>query len=638
MRLKLRLRLKLLYFLLSLILLPSAASAAAHSAPLYNGGEWYDTDGHRINCHGGNIIKTDSLYYWYGEHRPGFDAPYQKGVACYSSPDLVNWKNEGIVLPVVSDTASVMQRGCTIERPKVVYCPRTGKYMLWFHHELKGRGYAAAHVAVAESCSPTGPFKFLYSQRVNPGRYPLNFDKRFKGRKWDAAGAEWWTPEWRQAVNEGMFTERDRRGGQMSRDMTIFVDDDGTAYHIYSSEENATLQIAELTKDYARHTGRYIRIFPTGLNEAPVVFKKDGKYWMICSGCTGWAPNEARMFSADDIMGKWTEHPTPFAGRGRETTFDAQGAFPLTVDGRIYFFADEWRPGCLADSRYKCWPVEFDADGTPVIRNVEIAPALNKTPDGKKLVWSDEFNHDGPLDSLCWNFESGFVRNHEDQWYQPENAYCKDGLLVLEARKENRPNPLYREGAQDWRAARPAVGFTSASVNTRGKKEFRYGTLEVRARIPVASGAWPAIWTLGKDMPWPSCGEIDVMEYYRIDGVPHILANAAWGNDTPDAAVWNSKTVPFEKFLEKDPDWASRFHIWRMDWDEDYLRIFLDGELINEVALDGTRNGSIGNGSNPMRQPHYVLLDLALGGDHGGAIADDTLPMRYEIDYVRIYQ
>lgn len=369
-----------IHIIFSLILFQTFMPAidALASRPLNNGTEWYDTDGNRINCHGGNIIKTDSLYYWYGEHRPGFDSNYQKGVACYSSPDLVKWKNEGIVLATVNDTASVMQKGCTIERPKVVYCPKTKKYMLWFHHELKGRGYGAAHVAVAESKSPTGPFKFLYSQRVNPGKYPLNFDKKFKGHKWDAANGEWWTPEWREAVTEGMFTERDYKGGQMSRDMTIFVDDDGKAYHIYSSEENATLQIAELTKDYSRHTGKYVRIFPTGLNEAPVVFKKDGKYWMICSGCTGWEPNEARLFSADEIMGEWTEYPTPFVGDGSKRTFEAQGAFPLIVDGDIYFFADEWRPRCLADSRYKCFLIEFDSMGRPTIKQDGIATIFKK--------------------------------------------------------------------------------------------------------------------------------------------------------------------------------------------------------------------------------------------------------------------
>lgn len=119
---------------------------------------------------------------------------------------------------------------------------------------------------------------------------------------------KWWTPEWYKAVNQGLFVKRDLEGGQMSRDMTLFVDDDGKAYHIYSSEENLTLHIAELTDDYLQHSGRYIRIFPGGHNEAPTLFKKDNMYWMITSGCTGWDPNEARMFSASSIWGPWKQH------------------------------------------------------------------------------------------------------------------------------------------------------------------------------------------------------------------------------------------------------------------------------------------------------------------------------------------
>ncbi len=272
-----------------------------------------------------------------------------------------------------------------------------------------------------------------------------------------------------------------------------------------------------------------------------------------------------------------------------------------------------------------------------VLMGANLFNAAAASPD-RTLIWSDEFNTDGPLNSEKWNFEEGFVRNHEFQWYADSNAYCQGGLLVLEARPANFPNPNYEEGSRDWRKSRKNIECTSASVNTRGKFDFKYGTIEVRARIPVGPGAWPAIWTLGNEMPWPSCGEIDIMEFYRIDGVPHILANAAWGKNRPNDAMWNSKTVPFTHFLEKDPEWASKFHIWRMDWDENALKIYLDDELINEVDLATTVNGKIGRGTNPMQQPHYVLLDLAIGGDHGGDISPDTYPVRYEIDYVRVYQ
>lgn len=255
-----------------------------------------------------------------------------------------------------------------------------------------------------------------------------------------------------------------------------------------------------------------------------------------------------------------------------------------------------------------------------------------------KLVWADEFSTDGKLDPLTWIFEEGFVRNHEEQWYQRENAYQKDGLLVIECKPELKPNPLYEAESNDWRKARKDIEYTSACVTTQGKYEFLYGRMEVRARIPVGYGAWPAIWTLGSWAEWPSCGEIDIMEFYRIDNVAHILANAAWGNEKHWNAEWNSKKIPFQHFLEIDPFWASRFHTWRMDWDKDYIRIYLDGELLNEISQAETINGSIGNNESPFRHPQYILLNLALGGDNGGTIIASALPMRYEIDYVRVYQ
>ena len=254
------------------------------------------------------------------------------------------------------------------------------------------------------------------------------------------------------------------------------------------------------------------------------------------------------------------------------------------------------------------------------------------------LVWSDEFDYSGIPDSTYWNFENGFVRNQEHQWYQKENVVCQDGLLIIEARMENRDNPLYREGDDQWRHARKKIEYTSSSINTARKFEFQYGRVEVKARIPVGGGAWPAIWTLGRSMEWPSNGEIDIMEYYRIKDVPHILANAAWGTEQQYHAKWNTKTVPFSYFMEKDPDWADKFHIWRMDWDETAIKLYLDDELLNEISLDSTVNGSLGDFKNPFKQPHYLLLNLAIGGINGGEPDPKAFPMRYEIDYVRVYQ
>ena len=254
-----------------------------------------------------------------------------------------------------------------------------------------------------------------------------------------------------------------------------------------------------------------------------------------------------------------------------------------------------------------------------------------------KLIFHDEFDGD-KVNWDVWHSEQGFVRNEEDQWYQPQNARVENGLLVLEARLDSIPNPNYRAGSREWRASRKYAKYSSASINTRGSFSFQYGRMEVRARIPAVVGSWPAIWTLGTTMAWPSCGEIDVMEYYHIKGVPHILANAAWGNDNSYQPVWNTKITPYSHFLERDPYWGEKFHTWVMDWDENRLCISLDGEVLNEIDLKTTVNGRIGRYRNPMQQPHYILLNLAIGGQNGGEPVADAFPMRYEIDYVRVYQ
>ena len=254
-----------------------------------------------------------------------------------------------------------------------------------------------------------------------------------------------------------------------------------------------------------------------------------------------------------------------------------------------------------------------------------------------ELIWSDDFDRDGAPDSTFWNYEQGFVRNHEAQWYQPQNAFQQDGRLIIEARREQLPNRTYRAGARHWGLQREQIEYTSACVTTRGKFEFLYGRLEVCARIPTAGGSWPAIWTLGSGMEWPSCGEIDVMEFYRVRGVPHILANVAWGNDRRYQAVWNTQRIPYTHFTERDADWDQHFHVWRMDWDETSIRLYLDDELLNETPLSRTLNGRIGHHTNPFTRPQYILLNLALGGDNGGPIDDTAFPLRYEIEYVRVY-
>lgn len=250
---------------------------------------------------------------------------------------------------------------------------------------------------------------------------------------------------------------------------------------------------------------------------------------------------------------------------------------------------------------------------------------------GYRLVWADEFDKDGSLDEKDWAFERGFVRNNELQWYQPENAACRDGLLVIEARREKKPNPMHVAGSRDWRRRREQVEYTSSSVMTRGKHSWKYGRFEIRARIDTRPGLWPAFWTLGTAGQWPSNGEIDIMEYYR--GM--LLANVAWGTDKRFVAKWHTVKKPIAEF--KDPEWSKAFHVWRMDWDEQAIRLYVDGELLNETSLTETINGDEGR-RNPFKQEHYLLLNLAVGGDNGGDPSGTELPSRYEIDYVRVYQ
>ena len=282
-----------------------------------------------------------------------------------------------------------------------------------------------------------------------------------------------------------------------------------------------------------------------------------------------------------------------------------------------------------------CAAVSFAADDASV-PPVSVSPV----PPGYRLVWSDEFDKEGPPDPASWNFEHGFRRNREAQWYQETNAFCEGGCLVIEARKERVRNDQFDPSAPGdaWKKSREFAEYTSASLTTSGKHEFQYGIFEVRARIPTGGGAWPAIWTLGTSMEWPSCGEVDLMEYYRVRGVPHLFANCCWGTDERWKAHWNTGLRPFQEYLDKDPHWAELFHVWRMEWDESRIRITLDGELFNEQSLDSTVNGSIGEHRNPFRQSHYILLNLAIGGQNGGEPDPDAFPMRYEIDYVRIYQ
>ncbi|MCW3805494.1 family 43 glycosylhydrolase [Plebeiibacterium marinum] len=333
---------------------------------------WLDNNGEHINAHGGGIMFYDGIYYWFGEHKSANTSAALIGVRCYSSEDLYNWKDEGVALPVVKNNpSSPITKGCTIERPKVIYNKETKQFVMFFHLELKGQVYDAAKVGIATSKSPAGPYSFIKALRPNAGKWPVNMTEEQQTMDVTIADfKEWWTPEWRKAVEDGLFVRRDFSGGQMSRDMTLFVDDDGKAYHIYSSEENLTIHIAELTKDYLGYTGKYTRLFPGGHNEAPAIFKHNNKYYLITSGCTGWDPNPARSAVASTIWGPWEMIGNPCVGKGGELTFNSQSTFVLPVQGqndKYIFMGDRWNPGYHIDGRYIWLPITFSGE-KPVVK------------------------------------------------------------------------------------------------------------------------------------------------------------------------------------------------------------------------------------------------------------------------------
>lgn len=243
--------------------------------------------------------------------------------------------------------------------------------------------------------------------------------------------------------------------------------------------------------------------------------------------------------------------------------------------------------------------------------------ASNKPDVNRKLIWSDEFNAKGLPDATKWNYDTGGsgFGNEEAQFYTKdrlENARTENGKLIIEARKEDRENKKY----------------TSARLLTKGKFSFRYGTVEVRAKLPKGRGTWPAIWMMSEDMKkWPDDGELDIMEHVGYhQGYIHASVHTKKYNHI-------MQTQKTDTLFVKDA--SEKFHVYKADWSPEKIEVYVDDKKFFTYE-----NKEKTLGAWPFDKPYFIILNLAVGGFWGGkeGIDDKIFPQRFEIDYVRVYQ
>jgi hypothetical protein len=297
--------------------LVTAGPAQAAPQTIVNGTQFSDTSGNPVHAHGGGVIKVGSYYYWFGEHRNS-DNTFRY-VDAYRSTDLKNWEFRNHVL---TQSSAAELATANIERPKVMYNASTGKFVMWMHKE-NGTDYSEARAAVAVSDTVDGNYTWQGSFR------PL--------------------------------------GQHMSRDITVFVDTDGTGYMASAANENYDLHIYRLTADYTGIASLVANPWAGGHREAPALFKRGGVYFMLTSGATGWSPNQQQYATATSLAGPWSS----MANVGDSTTYGSQTAYVLPVQGSsstsYLYLGDRWGNsfgGTVNDSRYVWLPLTFPSSTT----------------------------------------------------------------------------------------------------------------------------------------------------------------------------------------------------------------------------------------------------------------------------------
>lgn len=290
---------------------------------LKNGAVWEDCNGETIHAHGGCILKYREYFYWYGE-----DRRENYYISCYRSKDLIHWEFRNHILttnsrmePIRVKTQLVLQqedhRKVNLERPKVLYNSTTGKFVLWVHYE-NGKNYSEAACAIATCEEPDGDY--IYHGHFNPLGY-------------------------------------------MSRDCTLYQEPYGTAYFISAARNNADMHIYRLQDDYMNIDALTGRLWQGEYREAPAVFRRNEKLYMLSSYCTGWDPNQGKYATADDMEGRWSS----LEKFGDSTTYDTQPAYVLALpEGqqmRYLYVSDRWDGKDYNNSRYVFLYLEFDEKG-----------------------------------------------------------------------------------------------------------------------------------------------------------------------------------------------------------------------------------------------------------------------------------
>ena len=254
----------------------------------------------------------------------------------------------------------------------------------------------------------------------------------------------------------------------------------------------------------------------------------------------------------------------------------------------------------------------------------ELTPKTLEQPTGGadwKLVWSDEFETDGPPNAEAWAFDIGNWGwgNNEPQYYtenRPENARVENGCLIVEARKD-----------------RPDGGWSSARLTTRGRVSFLYGRLEFRAKTTTGRGNWAAVWMLGDsyrdEISWPYCGEIDILENVGReiddatgDGKAHFSCHTRAHYFKDNSHISTTKEIP---------GLGNRFHDYALEWTPESVRIFFDGEHVYTYDKQGSER------EYPFNEPQNLVVNMAMGGGMGGEIDPSLTRERLEIEYIRLY-